>query len=55
MGEIKTSPRVQELLTDHNYFNKHSWNETEWNSIQELGCFFGLGQTIYDVDQEPPK
>jgi hypothetical protein len=55
IGEIKTSPKVQSLLKDHNFFiNKHWWNETEWDTIQ-LGFFFGLDPTVYDVDQATAK
>ena len=55
IGEIKTSPKVQALLKDHNFFvNEHRWNETEWDTIQ-LGFFFGLDPTFYDVDQATAK
>jgi hypothetical protein len=55
LSEIKANSKVRSLLKEHNVFvNDHRWNETEWNTTQ-LGFFFGIDPSFYDVDQATAK
>ena len=51
LSDIKANHKVRSLVNEHNFFvNDHRWNETEWDTMQ-LGFFFGIDPSFYDVDQ----